>query len=120
MHSVYSAAPADWDIEHTVVKPYTSAEMHSVYSVAPADWDIGHSLEESYTSAEIQSVYFTTSDSSIWFRPWTVITIMMLYKNMKAIIHTSDGDPDFFDVIAEFEWKIFSTITFYNLPRLLT
>ena len=31
--------------------------MQSVYSTAPADWAMGHSLWQSYPSAEIQSVY---------------------------------------------------------------
>ena len=29
----------------------------------------------------------------------TVITIMMLYKNMKAIVYSIDGDSNFFDIV---------------------
>ena len=29
-----------------------------------------------------------------------VTAIMMLYKNMKAIVHSPDGGKDFFDIVA--------------------
>ena len=25
---------------------------------------------------------------------------MLLYKNRKAVVHSTDGDPDFFDIVA--------------------
>ena len=31
----------------------------------------------------------------------TVTAIMMLYKNMKAMVSALDGETDFFDVVAE-------------------
>ena len=31
----------------------------------------------------------------------TVSVIMMLYKNIKAMVHSSDGDTKFFNIIAE-------------------
>ena len=33
------------------------------------------------------------------FSKETVTTIMMFYKNMKAIICSLDGDTDFFDIV---------------------
>ena len=30
----------------------------------------------------------------------TVTSIIMLYKNMKAMVGSPDGDPDFFDIFA--------------------
>ena len=30
----------------------------------------------------------------------TVTAMMMLYKNMKAIVHSLDGDANFFDIVA--------------------
>ena len=30
----------------------------------------------------------------------TVTTIMMLYRNMKINVHSSDRDTDFFDIVA--------------------
>ena len=29
-----------------------------------------------------------------------VTAIMILYKNMKAMVHSSDGDTDFFNIVA--------------------
>ena len=31
---------------------------------------------------------------------------MMLYKNMKSVVRSSDGDADFFDIVAKFCKKI--------------
>ena len=31
----------------------------------------------------------------------TVTTMMMLYKNMKAMVHSADGDTDFFNILIE-------------------
>ena len=31
----------------------------------------------------------------------TVISIMTLYKNIKAMVHSPDGDTDFFNNVAE-------------------
>ena len=40
-----------------VGKSYSSAEIQSVYSTAPADWHVRHSLRDFYPSTEILSVY---------------------------------------------------------------
>ena len=48
----------------------------------------------------------------------TVAAIMMLYKNTKVKVHSSDGDTDFFDIPARSSTRwYFSPISFYNLPR---
>ena len=31
----------------------------------------------------------------------TVTTIMMLYENTKSMVHSPDGDTDFFDIVPE-------------------
>ena len=46
-----------------------------------------------------------------------VHTIMMFYKNMKAMFCSSDGDTNFFDIVAR---GYISTIFVYTLLRLCT
>ena len=46
---------------------------------------------------------------------------MMLYKNMKAMVYSLDGNTHFFDVVRENFVRIYiSAIYVYNLPRLDT
>ena len=35
------------------------------------------------------------------FHKETVTTIMMLYKNMKAMVYSPNGDTNFFDIVIE-------------------
>ena len=56
MHSVYSAAPANWAAGDSLEGVIPSTEVQSGYSTAPGNWATGHSLWETYRSAEVQSV----------------------------------------------------------------
>ena len=53
--------------------------------------------------------------------PKKLTTTMMLYKNMKAVICSPDGNNDFFGiVIGVLEEDRLNRLFVYNLPRLLT
>ena len=44
---------------------------------------------------------------------------MILYKNTKVKFFSSDGDTDYFDIVADVLPRIYiSPIPIYNLPRL--
>ena len=49
MQSLYSTAPVNWAIGHSLGESYPIAEMQTVFSTAPTDWTTGHSLRERLT-----------------------------------------------------------------------
>ena len=50
-----------------------------------------------------------------------VTIIMMLYKIMKAMVHSLDGDTEFFNIVAGVpSERYISTIFAFTLPRLHT
>ena len=57
--------------------------------------------------------------SSIWSSQ-TVTAIMMLYKNVKAMGHSTNDDTNFFDIVYRFLQRYITTISIHNLPRLRT
>ena len=52
---------------------------------------------------------------------WSPTSMMMLYKNTITIVHSPDGDTDFFDVDAEnLQGDTLATTFVYTLPKLRT
>ena len=50
----------------------------------------------------------------------SVTTIMMLYENMEATVHSPDGDTEFFNIVIRVLQGDILTPQVYNLPRLHT
>ena len=48
----------------------------------------------------------------------TIAAIMMLYKNAKVLVSSTDGNTDYFDVVTGVLQGDISPIPFYYLPRL--
>ena len=46
----------------------------------------------------------------------SITAVMILYKNMKVMVHSSDGDTDFFDNVI----GVLQRLSINNLPRLCT
>ena len=42
---------------------------------------------------------------------------MMLYKNMKAMVYSPDGDTDFFDIVTTKTRRFTSAVHVYDLAR---
>ena len=62
-----------------------------------------------------------SNTTSIWSSKKTVTTIMMLYKNVKAMVCSPDGDTDFFHIfIGVLQGDTLAPLSVYNLPRLCT
>ena len=48
----------------------------------------------------------------------TVTAIMMLYKNTKVMVHSPNGDTNFFNGLWSFTRRYISILYVYNIPRL--
>ena len=72
----------------------------------------------------LQSIWFYTQRKAVAILPAYGLpkeTIMMRYKNMKAMICSHDEDIDFFDIVTGVcQGDNISTIFAYTLPRLCT